>query len=342
MRIHSLSFIHLFTQNIKTMKATKFFALALAGIALAWGGVGCSSDDEPSVNEKTTLSTPAPQASDITTSSFVATWPAVTGAGSYVYTVNNGAEQSVSATSVKVEGLTANTAYAFKVKAVPANTADFEESAWGSVNVTTKEETVIPDIGEISFNYVVAEEYGWGAWTIDGAPTDDAYNYMVYLYNINMEAGTLNYQLLLDIQAAGASLAGNYTINDSFDPNTIIVGFIQEGNLLGSWLAFPDETGESLDMVQLTALDSGTINIAQNGENYTVAINAVGIYNLIAESESDIKTRNIATTYEGPIEIEATEEAGLQSIKKTGMTDYRKFDFVNFNRVADKIARKAR
>lgn len=122
-------------------KYFSMMAMALAAVAL----VSCSDSDDPTPgpdtgggddNTKTTLATPAPSASNVTESSATLSWTAVANAGSYSYSVN-GAEKTTLGTTVTVDGLTANTAYTFKVKAVPSNTNDYAESAYGQVSFTT-------------------------------------------------------------------------------------------------------------------------------------------------------------------------------------------------------------
>lgn len=117
------------------MKKLMFMFAAMATMAFA----ACGESDGGDNDGKTRLSTPAPKAEEVTETSFKATWAAVANADTYVYTVNNGAEKTTMTPSATVDGLSANTTYTFKVKAVPADTDKYTESAWGEVKVTTKE-----------------------------------------------------------------------------------------------------------------------------------------------------------------------------------------------------------
>lgn len=122
-------------------KLFSMMAIALAAVAF----VGCDKGgDEPTPgggnnNQVTALATPAPTVDQatVTTNSFTVTWPAVQGAIGYLYTVNDSAPQSLAINSVEVTGLTAETTYTFKVRALSGDTAKNLDSEWGSCTVTT-------------------------------------------------------------------------------------------------------------------------------------------------------------------------------------------------------------
>ncbi|MDE5637915.1 MAG: fibronectin type III domain-containing protein [Alistipes sp.] len=323
------------------MKATKFFALALAGL-LAWGGVGCSSDDDPKVDEgKTKLSTPAPQATDITSSSFVATWPAVTGAGSYVYTVNDGAEKSVSTTSVLVDNLTASTAYTFKVKAVPANTDDFEESAWGSVNATTKEPAPEPIEYEYtpSFDYAEFDYWGEDVWTSGGVPIK-AHNYVIDFYDFT------NYQVLsVELQTATQAFEGTFEISDGLEAGTAVPGVVLDGYMYGTWFIPYNATATEIDWDLLTEVAAGGIQLSKNADGtYTVHAEFAGFCNIVnSESEEELNYAFIYADYSGAIVEAEDAEAATASVKHiVKPANYRKFAFADVNRVAGNFTRNVR
>lgn len=118
------------------MKRLMFMFAAMATMAFA----ACGSDDNGGNDGgKTRLATPSPKAEEVTETSFKATWAAVANAEKYVFTVNNGDETTSITPSYTVDNLSAGTTYTFKVKAVPADTDKYTESAWGEVKVTTKE-----------------------------------------------------------------------------------------------------------------------------------------------------------------------------------------------------------
>ena len=122
----------------------KFFSMmAIALAAVAFVGCDKGGEDDPTPgggDGVVALATPAPtvdQAS-VTTNSFTVAWPAVQGAIGYLYSVNDGAPQSLAINSVQVTGLTADTTYTFKVRALSGDTAKNLDSDWGSCTVTTK------------------------------------------------------------------------------------------------------------------------------------------------------------------------------------------------------------
>lgn len=138
----------------------KFFSMmAMAMMAVAM--VACGGGDDPVVGPdnngggnnndntgKTQLSAPAPSVASVSETSASISWAAVQNAGSYVYQVN-GVEKTTLGTTVSVDGLTDNTTYSFKVKAVPSDMNNYTESLWGEVSFKTnaKQDTPTPGPG---------------------------------------------------------------------------------------------------------------------------------------------------------------------------------------------------
>ena len=87
-----------------------------------------------------TLDAPVLKAENVQAAEFTVSWPAVTGAGGYMCSLNGAAYTLVTGTFVKYEGLNAETTYNVKVYAVPteAGKATYRDSAVSSKDVTTK------------------------------------------------------------------------------------------------------------------------------------------------------------------------------------------------------------
>lgn len=95
----------------------------------------CDDKDDP-VNEPVRLSTPALSKSDVTKDAFTVRWAAVEHATGYVYTLDDGQEQSTDRTEIRIENLTASTQYTVRVKAT-SNDALYLDSEWASIQITT-------------------------------------------------------------------------------------------------------------------------------------------------------------------------------------------------------------
>lgn len=95
----------------------------------------CSDKDDP-VDEPVRLSTPALSKSDVTKDAFTVRWAAVEHASGYVYTLDDGQQQTVDRTEIRIENLTASTQYTVRVKAT-SNDALYLESEWATIQITT-------------------------------------------------------------------------------------------------------------------------------------------------------------------------------------------------------------
>lgn len=146
------------------------------------GGDDPTPDPEPS--EPTQLATPSLSVEDQTNTSFTVTWKAVTNADSYTYTLNGGAEETTTSTSVEFTSLAAGD-YTVKVKATSED-ENYTDSEWASTEVTLEE-----DGGEET-------PTGWaGTWNITSthtqvwAPDPDDNRYIVPQVNEVAKTGTL-------------------------------------------------------------------------------------------------------------------------------------------------------
>lgn len=111
-------------------KKLLFSAFFMLGAFLA----GCSDDETPV--KPVALDTPVPVENSVTQVSVTVAWDAVENAVSYVYTLDDGAETSVTKTSVLFEGLEPGRSYIVKVKAV-AGEKCYLDSEFARITVTT-------------------------------------------------------------------------------------------------------------------------------------------------------------------------------------------------------------
>lgn len=88
---------------------------------------------------KEALAAPVVEAVSVLPNRIVLAWKAVSGAGSYKYSLDEGPEQETTEPGVTIENLRYSTSYTFKVKAVPdASSAEYyKESAWSQITVET-------------------------------------------------------------------------------------------------------------------------------------------------------------------------------------------------------------
>ncbi|MBO7609661.1 MAG: C10 family peptidase [Muribaculaceae bacterium] len=128
---------------------------------------------------KQTLSAPTlAAASNITTNSFTASWTynPVT-AVTYTLNVSRNGAQVLNKTGITdknytVTGLSPNTSYTFRVKAVPTNTNLYNESSWSSTKTVTTSEEIVPTItvnpASLDFGTVTAGQTVTKTFTVTG------------------------------------------------------------------------------------------------------------------------------------------------------------------------------
>jgi hypothetical protein len=103
----------------------KYFYL-LAMLAVVLGATACSDDDNhPSTN---VLDKPKVTVPDVKESSAVITWKAIGNATAYIYSLNNGSEQSTDQNTIQLTGLEPEKSYTFKVKAQKKQSIYFKDS----------------------------------------------------------------------------------------------------------------------------------------------------------------------------------------------------------------------
>ncbi len=159
----------------------RFFYAAMTAFASVALLASCEKDPEPGPepepepSEPTQLATPSLSVEDQTNTSFTVSWKAVANADSYTYTLNGGAEETTTATSVEFTSLTAGD-YTVKVKATTED-ENYTDSEWASTKVTLEEEDVDEPMDPNDINSWV------GTWNISSdkvlrwTPGEDNYVY---------------------------------------------------------------------------------------------------------------------------------------------------------------------
>lgn len=154
---------------------TAFASVALLASCEKDPEPGPGPEPEPEPSEPTQLATPSLSVEDQTNTSFTVTWKAVANADSYTYTLNGGAEETTTATSVEFTSLTAGD-YTVKVKATTED-ENYTDSEWASTKVTLEEEDVDEPMDPNDINSWV------GTWNISSdkvlrwTPGEDNYVY---------------------------------------------------------------------------------------------------------------------------------------------------------------------
>lgn len=118
----------------------KFLLLASCTMLTALFAVSCSdSDDTSSPGNAETLATPtlSIDMSSISSTGFTVNWSAVAHAASYLYKIDDGAEQPAANTSVTLTDLAPGQTYTISVKAVSGDRTQYLDSAWASAIATT-------------------------------------------------------------------------------------------------------------------------------------------------------------------------------------------------------------
>lgn len=206
---------------------------------------------------KEALPAPVVEAASILPNKIVFGWTAVSGAGLYKYSLNDGPEQETTETRVTVENLKYSTSYSFKAKALPdaASAEYYKESDWAGITVKTadpvKLETPVLRVEDITPNGFVI------LW--ESIQYADAYKYSV---NGGAEASVKETRAVI----SGLTAATGYTVKVSAVPSSG-----NEGSFISSeWAEIKVTT---LDIIELDAPVLTSSNILDN--RFTVSWNKV-------------------------------------------------------------------
>lgn len=213
-------------------KATELIRIAAAILAIAATVSSCEKitpeegDPGDGQQQETQLEKPVLSVTEETASSFTVQWEAVENADSYTCTINDGAEQKTSETSMTFSGLTAGT-YTVKVKATSENEA-YTDSDWASCEVT-----------------LAAQEDG--TFSLDVYLSDKYASYGQYRYNSIWFTAKGS-----DITAASYTC---YTYQEGFSDEDMIADFEAGGKYI-----YPVE-GEELALLLTAGYDNGFIGL---------------------------------------------------------------------------------
>lgn len=183
----------------------KFFYAALAISAAAAFMASCTKEaanDDGSGNGKVTkLDKPVLTVENQTATSFTVAWAEVENADSYTYTLNNGTEQTTTATSAEFTSLTPGD-YTVKVKATSENTS-YADSDWAITDVTIAE----PVEETFSLDVYVTDDYSSSTgyfsynsiWFTAKGSGVTAASYVCY----NYQDGITDDNIIADIEKGG-------------------------------------------------------------------------------------------------------------------------------------------
>lgn len=116
-----------------------FYLLTMLAVVLSM--TACSDDDNhPNTN---VLDKPEVTVPDVKESSAVITWKAIGNATAYIYSLNNGNEQSTDQNTIQLTGLEPEKSYTFKVKAQKTGSIYFEDSEYAEITFTTTSEVTV-------------------------------------------------------------------------------------------------------------------------------------------------------------------------------------------------------
>lgn len=210
-----------------------------------------------STSGKDALAAPVVEAVSVLPNRIVFGWTSVSGAGSYKYSLDDGAEQETTTTQVTVENLKYSTSYSFKVKALPdASSAEYyKESDWAGITVKTadpvKLETPVLRVEDITPNGFVI------LW--ESIQYADAYKYSV---NGGAETSVKETRAVI----SGLAASAEYTVKVSAVPSSG-----NEGSFISSDPAEIKVT--TLDIIELDAPVLTSSNILDN--RFTVSWNKI-------------------------------------------------------------------
>jgi YD repeat-containing protein len=99
--------------------------------------VACTNDIAKDYPNKNVLKAPEVSVPGIKESSATITWGAIANATSYIYSINDGTEDTITGNTLQLKNLQPETNYTFKVKAQKAGSLYFEDSEYTKTQFTT-------------------------------------------------------------------------------------------------------------------------------------------------------------------------------------------------------------
>lgn len=265
------------------------------------------------------LSDPVPEVESKTATSFVVTWPEVTGASSYIYTIDEQPEQSTSTRRIECTELTPETTYQVRIKAVGEGMRDSE---WATLSVTTD-----PGSREPQYTLTVPQDECTGfSARIYVAPKDKEATYYTGIIPKDVWDGYASPQELIDelILSIGDSYPtylylylyyGDYDYKEITQPATEYVayafGWDEDGTLHDDFESVVFTTPEG---VQTAAMGDVTFsNVTDYGMDLNVTVeDAVSKYHMLI-STSDAIDSFIAANGEEKLLTLVLQEGSMAS-----------------------------
>lgn len=191
----------------------KYFYL-LAMLAVVLSATACS--DEENHPSKNILDKPEVTVPDVRESSAVITWKAIGNATAYIYSLDNGSEQSTDQNTVQLTGLEPEKSYTFKVKAQKTGSIYFEDSEYAEISFTTTSKSSVYRIATLADS--------WDKW--------------YYEYNENgtvkrvyrLYEGELEREWLFAYEGSNIAVTGRNTYNMTINDQGYVATFVDGSN----------------------------------------------------------------------------------------------------------------